>query len=44
MQVHLFRGVGRIFGFTRDTAGANLPAQYGPWTAFKSLYTRLEML
>lgn len=37
MQVHLFRGVGRVFGFTPDERGANLPAQYGPWTAFKSL-------
>ena len=36
MQVHIFRGLGRVFGFTRDNLGANLPAQYGPWTAFKS--------
>jgi hypothetical protein len=34
MQVHIFRGLGRVFGFTRDVGG-NLPA-YGPWTAFKS--------
>ena len=36
MQIHIFRGVGRVFGFTRDHAGKNLPAQYGPWTAFKA--------
>ena len=36
MQVHIFIGLGRVFGFTRDNLGANLPAQYGPWTAFKS--------
>jgi hypothetical protein len=36
MQVHIFRGLGRVFGFTGDDAGANLPAQYGPWAAFKS--------
>jgi hypothetical protein len=36
MQVHIFRGLGRVFGFTRDDVGGNLPAQYGPWTAFKS--------
>ena len=38
IQVHIFRGSGRIFGFTgTDAGGKNLPAQYGPWTAFKSL-------
>jgi hypothetical protein len=37
MQVHIFRGVDRVFAFTRDSEGGNLPAKYGPWTAFKSL-------
>ena len=37
MRVYAFRGTGRVFGFTEDEAGANLPAQYGPWAAFKSL-------
>ena len=37
MQVHIFRGTGRIFGFTEDTTGANLPPQYGTWCAFKTL-------
>jgi len=35
--VHAFRGRDRVFGFTRDEAGANLPPQYGPWTAFKTI-------
>jgi len=37
MQVHIFRGPGRIFGFTAQNDGSNLPAQYAPWTAFKTL-------
>ncbi|KRA66287.1 hypothetical protein ASD79_03125 [Caulobacter sp. Root655] len=37
MQVHTFRGTGRVFGFTQAVGGENLPEQYGPWTAFKSL-------
>jgi hypothetical protein len=36
MRIHILRGIGRVFGFTRDEVGANLPAQYGPWIAFKS--------
>jgi hypothetical protein len=35
MQVHIFRGTGRVFGFTKDGTAANLPGQYGPWSAFK---------
>ena len=37
MLVHIFRGPGRVFGFTKDATGANLPSQFSPWTAFKSL-------
>ena len=37
MQIHIFRGPGRVFGFTEDSAGANLPPRYGPWMAFKTL-------
>ena len=37
MQVHVFRADGRVFGFTEDSAGANLPQTYGSWTAFKTL-------
>lgn len=30
-----------MFGVTADPAGSNLPAQYGPWAAFKTLdFTR----
>jgi len=37
MLVHTFRGPGRIFGFTQDSTGANLPQQFAPWTSFKSI-------
>jgi hypothetical protein len=37
MQVHIFRGPGRIFGFTAQNDASNLPAQYAPWAAFKTL-------
>ena len=37
MRVHIFRGPGRIFGFTENETGKNLPSQYRPWTAFKTL-------
>jgi hypothetical protein len=37
MLVHIFRGTGRVFAVTEDANGTNLPPQYGPWTAFKSL-------
>jgi hypothetical protein len=37
MQVHIFRGQGRVFGFTEDTAAANLPSRYGPWIHFKTV-------
>jgi hypothetical protein len=37
MRVHIFRGIGRVFGFTEDSTAANLPDQYGPWSAFKIL-------
>jgi len=37
MQVHIFRGQGRVFGFTLDKRGTNLPARHGPWSPFKVL-------
>ena len=37
MQVHIFRGTGRIFGFTEDVAGANLPLRYAPWNPFRTI-------
>jgi len=40
MQVHAFRGPERVFGFTTDPSGSNLPSRYGPWTPFKTLELR----
>ncbi len=37
MQVHIFRGPGRIFGFTAQLSGENLPQKYAPWTAFRTI-------
>ena len=37
MQIHIFRGPGRVFGFTSDAAGANLPSKFAPWSVFKSM-------
>jgi hypothetical protein len=37
MQVHIFRGPARVFGFTEDATGASLPVQYAPWNHFKTL-------
>jgi hypothetical protein len=37
MKVHIFRGPGRIFGFTEDDAGTNLPPKFAPWSTFKSI-------
>jgi hypothetical protein len=37
MEIHAFRGRDRIFGFTREPTGDNLPSRFGPWSAFKSL-------
>jgi hypothetical protein len=37
MKIHIFRGPGRVFGFTEDAAGANLPPRFAPWNPFKSI-------
>lgn len=37
MRIHTFRGPDRVFGFTPDASGANLPATFAPWTAFKTI-------
>jgi hypothetical protein len=38
MRVHILKGNGRgLYGFTPDPSGANLPADKGPWQAFKSI-------
>jgi NTE family protein len=36
-RVHVLRGQARVFGFTLDEQGTNLPRQYGPWTTFKTI-------
>jgi NTE family protein len=37
VRVHVLRGQDRVFGFTLDEQGTNLPRQYGPWTTFKTI-------
>ncbi|HEY1212974.1 MAG TPA: hypothetical protein VGE93_05005 [Bryobacteraceae bacterium] len=37
MQVYVFRGKDRVFAFTGNETGANLPLQYGPWNRHKTL-------
>jgi len=37
MLIHIFRGPGRVFGFTQDAMGVNLPSQFAPWNSFKSV-------
>ena len=37
MQVHIFKGPGRIFGVTGLSSGENLPLKYAPWTSVKSI-------
>lgn len=35
MNVYIFRGPGRLFGFTQAADGANLPSTLGDWAPFK---------
>ncbi|CAB3649814.1 hypothetical protein LMG24238_01071 [Paraburkholderia sediminicola] len=37
MLVYIFRGPGRVFGFTANATGENLPARFAPWASFKSV-------
>jgi hypothetical protein len=37
MQVHTFRGTGRVFAFTTGGNMENLPERYAPWTPFKTI-------
>jgi hypothetical protein len=37
MQVHVFRGNGRVFAVTETNSGNNLPERYAPWTPFKTI-------
>jgi hypothetical protein len=36
-EVHIFRASGRVFGFTADATGSNLPSQFGPWNTFRTV-------
>ncbi len=42
MQVHIFRGSGRVFGFTTQSSGENIPSPFAPWAAFKSVEMRQD--
>ena len=35
-RVDIFRGQGRVFGFT-ESGGETLPPKFGPWVVFKTL-------
>ena len=37
MQIHIFKGPGRVFGFTTQQSGDNLPQKYAPWAEFKTI-------
>src|ERR1700733_389092 len=36
-RVHVLRGQDRVFSFTLDEQGTNLPRQYEPWSAFNTI-------
>jgi hypothetical protein len=42
MLLPIFRGPGRVYGFTEDATGANRPSQFSPGTAFKSIDLRRD--
>jgi len=37
MELHVFRGPGRVFGVTEDAAGTNLPSKFAPWSKFRTI-------
>lgn len=37
MKVYVFSAPKRVFGFTENVGGVNLPTQLGPWKAFTEL-------
>jgi hypothetical protein len=43
MQVHIFRGSGRVFGCTGDATGNNLPSKFGPWNLFKAIELKRDV-
>ena len=40
MQVHIFKGPGRVFGVTTEPLGEKLPLKYAPWAKFKTIGLR----
>ena len=40
MQVHIFRGPGRVFGVTTEPLGGKLPHKFAPWAMFKTIELR----
>lgn len=40
MEVHIFRGPGRLFTCTTDQSGGNLPSKHAPWVTFKTIESR----
>ncbi len=43
MQIHIFKGPGRVFGFTARQSGDNLPQKYAPWTEFKTIELQRDL-
>ncbi len=43
MLLHIFRGPGRVFGFTADETGKNLSPRFAPWVLFKSMELSREI-
>lgn len=37
MKLHAFMGLDGWYALTKDGAGSNLPADKGPWRAFRSI-------
>lgn len=37
MKVHVFTNQRRVYGFTNDATGGNLPVRHGPWIPFKKI-------
>lgn len=43
MQVHIFRGSERVFGFTGIATGENLPSKFAPWNPFKTIELKRDV-
>ena len=42
MEVHIFQGSGRVFGFTEVATGDNLPSKFAPWNPFKTIVLKRD--